>query len=192
MAAPLFSRNHPGCYHSPLVSIFSYIAHSRPAMTTVRTRIAPSPTGDPHVGTAYIALFNYCFAKQHGGEFILRIEDTDQLRSTRESEQQIFDALRWLGITWAEGPDVGGPHGPYRQSERGDIYQKYCQQLVEMGHAFPCFCTAEELDKLRAEQMEAKQTPRYDGHCMHLPAAEVQQRLAAGEPNVVRMKVPTA
>ena len=89
-------------------------------MTTVRTRIAPSPTGDPHVGTAYIALFNYCFAKQHGGEFILRIEDTDQLRSTRESEQQIFDALRWLGIDWSEGPDVGGPHGPYRQSERGD------------------------------------------------------------------------
>ncbi|MFO5730320.1 glutamate--tRNA ligase family protein, partial [Klebsiella pneumoniae] len=87
--------------------IFSFIANSRPAMTTVRTRIAPSPTGDPHVGTAYIALFNYCFAKQHGGEFILRIEDTDQLRSTRESEQQIFDALRWLGITWAGGPDVG-------------------------------------------------------------------------------------
>lgn len=86
---------------------------------TVRTRIAPSPTGDPHVGTAYIALFNYCFAKQHGGEFILRIEDTDQLRSTRESEQQIYDALRWLGIEWSEGPDVGGPHGPYRQSERG-------------------------------------------------------------------------
>lgn len=102
-------------------------------MTTVRTRIAPSPTGDPHVGTAYIALFNYCFAKQHGGEFILRIEDTDQLRSTRESEQQIFDALRWLGIEWSEGPDVGGPHGPYRQSERGDIYQKYAQQLVELG-----------------------------------------------------------
>ena len=119
-------------------------------MTTVRTRIAPSPTGDPHVGTAYIALFNYCFAKQHGGEFILRIEDTDQLRSTRESEQQIFDALRWLGITWAEGPDVGGPHGPYRQSERSDIYKQYTQQLVDMGHAFPCFCTAEELDQMRA------------------------------------------
>lgn len=127
-------------------------------MTTVRTRIAPSPTGDPHVGTAYIALFNYCFAKQHGGEFILRIEDTDQLRSTRESEQQIFDALRWLGIDWSEGPDVGGPHGPYRQSERGDIYQKYCQQLVDMGHAFPCFCTAEELDEMRAEQMARGET----------------------------------
>ncbi|OHC28694.1 MAG: glutamate--tRNA ligase [Pseudomonadales bacterium RIFCSPHIGHO2_02_FULL_60_43] len=160
-------------------------------MTTVRTRIAPSPTGDPHVGTAYIALFNLCFARQHGGEFILRIEDTDQVRSTRESEQQIYDALRWLGIEWSEGPDVGGPHGPYRQSERGHIYQKYSAELVEKGHAFHCFCSAERLDKVRAEQMEAKQTPRYDGHCMHLSADEVQQRLAAGEPNVVRMKVPT-
>ena len=90
-------------------------------MTTVRTRIAPSPTGDPHVGTAYIALFNLCFARQHGGQFILRIEDTDQVRSSRESEQQIFDSLRWLGIEWDEGPDIGGPHGPYRQSERGDF-----------------------------------------------------------------------
>ena len=160
-------------------------------MTTVRTRIAPSPTGDPHVGTAYIALFNYCFAKQHGGEFILRIEDTDQLRSTRESEQQIFDALRWLGIDWSEGPDVGGPHGPYRQSERGDIYQKYCQQLVEMGHAFPCFCTAEELDQMRAEQQARGETPRYDGRALLLPAEEVARRLAAGEPHVIRMKVPS-
>jgi glutamyl-tRNA synthetase len=86
---------------------------------TVRTRIAPSPTGDPHVGTAYIALFNQCFARQHGGQFILRIEDTDQVRSSAESEQQILDSLRWLGLEWDEGPDVGGPHGPYRQSERG-------------------------------------------------------------------------
>jgi len=160
-------------------------------MTTVRTRIAPSPTGDPHVGTAYIALFNYCFAKQHGGEFILRIEDTDQLRSTRESEQQIFDALRWLGITWAEGPDVGGPHGPYRQSERSDIYKQYTQQLVDMGHAFPCFCTAEELDQMRAEQQARGETPRYDGRALLLSKEEVAQRLAAGEPHVIRMKVPS-
>ena len=160
-------------------------------MTTVRTRIAPSPTGDPHVGTAYIALFNLCFARQHGGQFILRIEDTDQLRSSRESEQQIFDALRWLGIEWDEGPDVGGPHGPYRQSERGEIYQKYAAELVDKGHAFHCFCSAERLDAVRAEQMANKETPRYDGHCMHLTADEVQQRLAAGEPNVIRMKVPT-
>jgi glutamyl-tRNA synthetase len=168
-----------------------FIFTSRSLMTTVRTRIAPSPTGDPHVGTAYIALFNYCFAKQHGGEFILRIEDTDQLRSTRESEQQIFDALRWLGITWSEGPDVGGPHGPYRQSERSDIYKQYTQELVDKGYAFPCFCTAEELDQMRAEQMAKGETPRYDGRALLLSQEEIDRRLAAGEPHVIRMKVPT-
>lgn len=160
-------------------------------MTTVRTRIAPSPTGDPHVGTAYIALFNLCFARQHGGQFILRIEDTDQQRSTRESEQQIFDALRWLGIEWDEGPDVGGPHGPYRQSERSEIYQTYANQLVDKGHAFHCFCSAERLDEVRKEQMAKQETLRYDGHCMHLSKEEVATRIAAGEPNVIRMKVPT-
>ncbi|MBX2809249.1 MAG: glutamate--tRNA ligase, partial [Cellvibrionaceae bacterium] len=100
---------------------------------TVRTRIAPSPTGDPHVGTAYIALFNLCFARQHGGEFILRIEDTDQVRSTAASERAIVDSLRWLGLCWSEGPDIGGDYGPYRQSERGDIYRSYAEQLVEQG-----------------------------------------------------------
>ena len=160
-------------------------------MTTVRTRIAPSPTGDPHVGTAYIALFNLCFARQHGGQFVLRIEDTDQVRSTRESEQQIYDALRWLGIEWDEGPDVGGPHGPYRQSERGAIYKRYSDELVAKGHAFPCFCSAERLDQVRAEQMANKETPRYDGHCMHIAAEEAQRRIAAGESHVVRMKVPS-
>lgn len=160
-------------------------------MTTVRTRIAPSPTGDPHVGTAYIALFNLCFARQHGGQFILRIEDTDQQRSTRESEQQIFDALRWLGIEWDEGPDVGGSHGPYRQSERSEIYQKYAHELVDNGHAFHCFCSAERLDQVRNEQMAKQETLRYDGHCMHLSKEEVSKRLAAGEANVIRMKVPT-
>lgn len=159
-------------------------------MTKVRTRVAPSPTGDPHVGTAYIALFNLCFARQHGGEFILRIEDTDQVRSSRESEQQIYDSLRWLGIEWSEGPDVGGPFGPYRQSERSDIYKKYTQELVDKGHAFPCFCTSERLDQVRAEQMANKQTPRYDGHCMHIAADEAAKRVAAGESHVVRMKVP--
>ena len=98
---------------------------------TVRTRIAPSPTGFPHVGTAYIALFNLCFAKQHGGEFILRIEDTDQLRSTPESEKMILDSLKWLGLNWSEGPDVGGPHAPYRQSERMAIYKQYALDLIE-------------------------------------------------------------
>ena len=143
-------------------------------MTPVRTRIAPSPTGDPHVGTAYIALFNMCFARQHGGQFILRIEDTDQVRSSTESEQQIYDALRWLGIEWDEGPDVGGPHGPYRQSERAAIYKEHSDLLVEKGHAFPCFCSTERLNEVRAQQMADKQTPAYDGLCAHLdPVVEI-------------------
>jgi len=142
-------------------------------MTTVRTRIAPSPTGDPHVGTAYIALFNLCFARQHGGQFILRIEDTDQVRSTRESEEQILTALKWVGLEWQEGPDVGGPHAPYRQSERSDIYKAHAHALVEKGHAFHCFCTAERLEALRAEQMAAKGALGYDGHCMQLSQDEV-------------------
>lgn len=157
---------------------------------TVRTRIAPSPTGDPHVGTAYIALFNLCFAQSQGGEFILRIEDTDQTRSTEQSEQAILDSLKWLGITWDEGPDVGGPHGPYRQSERGDIYREHADKLIAEGHAFHCFCTQERLQALRAEQMANKQTPGYDGLCAHLNEQEVKQRLADGEPAVVRMKIP--
>jgi glutamyl-tRNA synthetase len=159
-------------------------------MTTVRTRIAPSPTGDPHVGTAFIALFNMCFARQHGGQFILRIEDTDQVRSTRESEEQILKAMKWVGLEWQEGPDVGGPHAPYRQSERSDIYKAHARELVEKGHAFHCFCTSERLEALRAEQMAAKGAVGYDGHCMHLSQNEVATRLAAGEPAVIRMIVP--
>lgn len=158
---------------------------------TVRTRIAPSPTGFPHVGTAYIALFNLCFAKQHGGEFILRIEDTDQLRSTPESEKMILDSLRWLGLNWSEGPDVGGPYAPYRQSERMSIYKKYAEELVDKGHAFYCFATAQELDEMRAEQQARGETPRYDGRGLKLSKEEVARRLAAGEPHVIRMKVPT-
>lgn len=157
---------------------------------TVRTRIAPSPTGDPHVGTAYIALFNFVFAKSLGGQFLLRIEDTDQTRSTPESEQQILDSLRWLGLNWDEGPDVGGPHGPYRQSERREIYAEHSQILLDKGHAFRCFCSSERLDELRAEQTANKQMPGYDGHCLHLSEDEVQAKLNAGEPHVVRMKVP--
>src|SRR5712692_10930481 len=104
------------------------------SLPAVRTRVAPSPTGDPHVGTAYIALFNYCFAKQHGGQFILRIEDTDAARSSVHSEAAILSCLRWLGLAWDEGPEVGGPHGPYRQSERGEIYRAHTDRLLEAGH----------------------------------------------------------
>jgi len=159
-------------------------------MTQVRTRIAPSPTGDPHVGTAYIALFNMCFARQMGGKFILRIEDTDQVRSTRESEQDILDSLSWLHLDWDEGPDKGGDFGPYRQSERSDIYKEHVNKLVEDGHAFPCFCTEERLTELRRKQQEEKIQPGYDGHCLNLDKKDVQQRLAVNMPHVIRMLVP--
>jgi len=157
---------------------------------TVRTRIAPSPTGDPHVGTAYIALFNLCFARQHGGQFILRIEDTDQSRSTPESEQAIFDSLRWLGLEWDEGPDVGGEHGPYRQSERKDIYGKYVQQLLDAGHAFKCYRTTEELNTLRSERKEAGIHSALKPSDLKLDEAEYTKREAEGQSYVVRMIVP--
>ena len=156
----------------------------------VRTRIAPSPTGDPHLGTAYMALFNWAFARRHGGQFIVRIEDTDQARSTRESEAMIFAALSWLGLSWDEGADVGGPHGPYRQSERLDVYQEPIERLIRDGHAFHCFCTTERLDEMRAAQRAEGKTQRYDGHCIGLSADEVRARIEAGEPHVVRMRVP--
>ncbi|MGB8266536.1 MAG: glutamate--tRNA ligase [Candidatus Velthaea sp.] len=157
---------------------------------TVRTRIAPSPTGDPHVGTAYVALVNYCFAKAHGGAFLLRIEDTDRARSTPESERAILESLRWLGLSWDEGPDIGGPYGPYRQSERGAIYARYAQELIDGGHAFKCYCTPARLEELRDQQRAAKVPPRYDGRCIGLSAAEIAAADAAGTPHVVRMKVP--
>ena len=116
---------------------------------TVRTRVAPSPTGDPHVGTAYVALFNYCFARAHGGQFVLRIEDTDQARSTNASEQAILESLRWIGLDWDEGPDVGGEHGPYRQSERMAIYGDYARQLVDAGKAFICYRSSSSSSGLR-------------------------------------------
>lgn len=157
---------------------------------TVRTRVAPSPTGDPHVGTAYMALFCLCMARQQGGQFVLRIEDTDAARSTPESEAVILDSLRWLGLDWDEGPDKGGAFGPYRQSERLDIYREHVSRLLDEGHAFHCFCTTERLDEMRAAQMARGETARYDGHCEALTAAEVSERQGRGEASVVRMKVP--
>lgn len=157
---------------------------------SVRTRIAPSPTGDPHVGTAYIALFNLCFARKHGGKFILRIEDTDQTRSTDESEQAILDSLRWLGLDWDEGPDVGGEYGPYRQSERKDIYAQYVQKLLDAGHAFKCYRTAEELDAMRATRKEAGIHSALKPSDLKLSDAEQAERESQGLPYVVRMMVP--
>ncbi len=162
-----------------------------PGRMPPRVRIAPSPTGDPHVGTAYIGLFNYVFARKHGGQFILRIEDTDQERSTASSEAAILEALRWLGLRWDEGPDVGGPHAPYRQSERQDIYRAHVDRLLASGHAYRCFCTRERLDALRQEQIAAKQDVLgYDGRCRAIEAAQSAARAAAGELHTVRLRVP--
>ncbi|HEV7249149.1 MAG TPA: glutamate--tRNA ligase [Shinella sp.] len=157
----------------------------------VRVRIAPSPTGEPHVGTAYIALFNYLFAKKHNGTFILRIEDTDATRSTPEFEQKVLDALKWCGLEWSEGPDIGGPYGPYRQSDRKDMYRPYVDKIVANGHGFNCFCTPERLTEMREAQRASGKPPKYDGLCLHLSAEEVTKRVDAGEPHVVRMKIPT-
>jgi glutamyl-tRNA synthetase len=160
---------------------------------TVRTRIAPSPTGDPHVGTAYVALFNLALARRHGGQFLLRIEDTDRQRSHPASERMIFEALRWLGLDWDEGPDVGGPHGPYRQSERSAIYREHAEELVQKGAAYACFCTAERLAALREEQKAQKAAVMgYDGFCRRLDPAEAARRRAAGEPHVIRLAMPDA
>ncbi|PIE39397.1 MAG: glutamate--tRNA ligase [Gammaproteobacteria bacterium] len=157
---------------------------------TVRTRIAPSPTGDPHVGTAYIALFNLCFARVHAGKFVLRIEDTDQTRSDAASEQAILDSLRWLGLEWDEGPDVGGEHGPYRQSERMAIYGQYARQLVEQGEAFVCYRTPEELEAMRSERRAAGTSTALKPSDLQLPEEEQARREAAGAPSVIRMMVP--
>jgi glutamyl-tRNA synthetase len=158
--------------------------------TPIRVRIAPSPTGDPHVGTAYIGLLNFIYARQRGGRFVLRIEDTDRSRFVSTSEQMIFDALRWLGLNWDEGPDVGGPYGPYRQSERTEIYREHVEKLLASGHAYRSFETAEELEAMRKSQIAAKLPPRYNGAQRELTAAQIAAFQAEGRPAVVRLKVP--
>jgi glutamyl-tRNA synthetase len=157
----------------------------------VRVRIAPSPTGDPHVGTAYIGLFNYAFARHAGGKFVLRIEDTDRTRFRADSEQMIVQALRWVGLDWDEGPDVGGPFGPYRQSERTAIYRDHAQILLDRGTAYRCFCSEDRLAKLRIQQ-HAEKRPHlgYDRHCRSIAPAESAKR-AASEPFVIRLAMPT-
>ena len=166
------------------------MTENAPATEQIRVRIAPSPTGDPHVGTAYIGLINYLYAKQRGGKFVLRIEDTDRARFVATSEQMIFDALHWLGLEWDEGPDKGGPFGPYRQSERSEIYQEHAQMLLQNGTAYRCFCTPEELEAARKRQVAAKLPPRYIGTCRNLAVADVEAKIAAGTPFTIRMKVP--
>jgi len=157
---------------------------------TVRVRIAPSPTGDPHVGTAYMALFNQIFARHHNGKFILRIEDTDRTRSRPEYEQNIYTALRWSNIQWDEGPDIGGPYGPYRQSERFDIYTKYANDLLKAGKAYKCFCTSHDLDEMRELQSKTGGKQGYDRRCRNLSAKEIAEREASGLAYVIRLKMP--
>jgi glutamyl-tRNA synthetase len=159
-------------------------------MPPARTRIAPSPTGDPHVGTAYQSLFCYALARQSGGQFILRLEDTDQGRYSPDSDKRIFAAIKWCGLQYDEGPDVGGPHAPYRQSERLPIYLEHAERLIAEGQAYYCFCTRERLAQMRKEQEARKEPTHYDRHCRNLPPADSQARVDAGETHVVRLKVP--
>ena len=156
----------------------------------VRVRMAPSPTGSFHLGSARTALYNYLLARKTGGRFILRIEDTDQKRFVEGAEQEIFDSLDWLGITPDEGPHVGGDYGPYRQTERREIYLEHANMLVEKGAAFPCFCTPEELTEIRQEQQQRKEKPRYNGKCRELDRAETARRIVDGEKHVIRFKMP--
>ncbi|MBO4385353.1 MAG: glutamate--tRNA ligase [Clostridia bacterium] len=157
---------------------------------TVRTRFAPSPTGFMHVGNLRTALYAWLWAKKNNGVFMLRIEDTDQARFVEGAEEVVYKTLRTAGLNWDEGPDIGGDYGPYVQSERKDMYLPYAKKLVEMGKAYYCFCTKEELEERRAAVEAAGGTFKYDKHCLDLPKEEVERRLAAGEPYVIRQNVP--
>lgn len=156
----------------------------------VRVRFAPSPTGHTHIGSGRTALYNYILARQTGGKFILRIEDTDQKRYVPGAEKELMDSLNWLRITWDEGPGVGGPHAPYLQTQRMEIYQEYARKLIESGHAYYCFCTPERLANVRKEQISRKENPRYDGLCRRLEPGEAAARVSRGERHVVRFKIP--
>ncbi len=156
----------------------------------VRTRFAPSPTGFLHIGSARTTLFNYLFAKKNHGSFILRIEDTDVERSKPEYERDIMDSLRWLGIEWDEGPDIGGDYESYRQSQRGEIYRKYLEKLLAEDRAYYCFCSEEELEAQRQYQMSIGETPRYSGKCAQLSPKEVKKYLSEGKTHIIRFKVP--
>jgi len=164
------------------------VTETKPA----RVRYAPSPTGRFHIGGARTALYNFLLARQTGGQFIIRIEDTDRKRFVPGSEEEILQSLDWLGLRWDEGPDLGGPQAPYRQSERVDLYRKHAEQLVELGFAYYCFCSPERLAALRADQERRKTPPHYDRLCRRLAASEAVARREAGESHVVRLKVPVS
>ena len=159
-------------------------------MSDVRVRFCPSPTGNPHVGMVRTALFNWAFARHTGGTFVFRIEDTDSARDSEESYEALLSALRWLGLDWDEGPEVGGPYGPYRQSQRRDSYAVMVQRLLEAGHAYLCLCTPEELEARREQAMAEKRAPGYDGHCRDLDDEQRAALVAQGRDAVVRFRMP--
>jgi len=152
--------------------------------------MAPSPTGRTHIGSGRTALYNYLLARQTGGQFILRIEDTDQKRYVPGAEEELIESLRWLGLDWDEGPDIGGPHAPYHQSERRQIYQDHARQLIEKNQAYYCFCTPDRLEKLRQQQHKLKQPLLYDGTCRNIDPEQAERRAAGGERHVIRFKTP--
>jgi len=163
---------------------------SKKPLEPVRVRFAPSPTGFFHIGSARTVLFNWLFARQNEGKFILRIEDTDVERSNPEYEKDILDGIKWLGLNWDEGVDVGGPHEPYRQSERLDIYEKYLRQLLDEDKAYYCFCSKEQLELDRQAMLSQGLAPKYSGRCRHIPKDESEKRIVGGESAVIRFKVP--
>ena len=156
----------------------------------IRTRFAPSPTGFLHIGGLRTALYSYIFSKQHGGKFILRIEDTDVNREVEGAVETIYRNLKWAGIKYDEGPDIGGPYGPYIQSQRLEIYKKYADKLVENNKAYHCFCSEETLKEMRSEQIAKKQIPKYDRRCLNLSNEEVQEKIKSGAIFTLRMKIP--
>lgn len=160
--------------------------------SSIRTRMAPSPTGEYHVGHISTLLKNYTFAKQQGGQFILRIEDTDQERKVEGAIELILSVIHQYGLDWDEGPEKGGPYAPYVQSQRLYIYKEYVDTLIKNGKAYFCFCTKERLDAMRAKHIATKQLPKYDRHCRALGAEEIQKNLTEGKPYVIRLKIPDA
>ncbi|MBO0517433.1 glutamate--tRNA ligase, partial [Streptomyces beijiangensis] len=157
----------------------------------VRVRFCPSPTGNPHVGLVRTALFNWAFARHNEGTLVFRIEDTDAARDSEESYDQLLDSLRWLGLNWDEGPDeVGGPHAPYRQSQRMDIYQDVAEKLLAGGYAYHCYCTTPELDERRDAARKAGKSSGYDGHCRDLSAEQTEAYKAEGRTSIVRFRMP--
>ncbi len=158
--------------------------------TTIRTRIAPSPTGEYHIGHLRTCLYDYALAKKNNGQFVIRIEDTDQKRLVPGAQERILQDIKDYGLSWDEGPDIGGPYGPYIQTQRLNIYQKYIKELLDKGLAYYCFCTEERLSEMRQVQKAAHQIPKYDRHCLHLSKEEIENKLKNGEPYVIRMRVP--